>query len=161
MTTPTTTPAAGEQLITLAAQIARAGHRGQLDKAGEDYIDHPRRVADRLHRSGERAEVIAAGWLHDVLEDSPLTAEDLTRQGVPARTIELVEVMTRLPGEEYTAYLRRVAADAEALQIKRADMADNTDPARMAALDESTRVRLRDKYAQAEEILQSVQSADR
>lgn len=71
------------RVTTSAARVARAqriageAHAGQVDKAGLPCAEHPRRVAARLEKADAPAEVVAAGWLHDVMEDPDVTAEDL------------------------------------------------------------------------------------
>ncbi|MBO7364144.1 MAG: GTP pyrophosphokinase, partial [Lachnospiraceae bacterium] len=67
------------ELTRLAADIAKEAHAGQTDRGGTPYILHPLHVADRM--PDEKRAVIAV--LHDVLEDTDLTAEDLVRAGIP------------------------------------------------------------------------------
>lgn len=144
-------------LLATAMAIAARTHVGQVDKAGEAYLAHPLRVAARVVAAGD--EVVAAALLHDVLEDSELTSAELTRMGVPARVVEAVNRLTRRPGEPYEAAVRRAAADPLAALVKRADLADNTDPARLALLPEELRSRLTAKYARALSVLD--EAADR
>jgi (p)ppGpp synthase/HD superfamily hydrolase len=70
---------------------------------------------------------VAAAYLHDVLEDTPTTVADLRAEGVSARTVALVEILTRREGETYAAFIDRVATDPSAARIKRADIGDNLD----------------------------------
>jgi len=114
--------------VTLAEDLARRYHAGQLDRLGEPYIDHPRAVAGLLE--GGPAALRAAAWLHDVLEHTAATAEDLLAAGVPPEVVRLVEVLTRRPGEDYLAFIGRVCADAGAVRVKIADALHNLDPAR-------------------------------
>ncbi|MGX9294292.1 HD domain-containing protein [Tsukamurella paurometabola] len=132
---------------TIADSIAAAAHAGQTDKAGNDYITHPRRVAARV--TPQTSENRAAALLHDVLEDTPVTAEDLAAAGIPDGVIGAVRLLTRrddVPSEEYYAAIR---TDPIALAVKLADIGDNTDPSRLALLDSATQDRLRAKYAAA------------
>ena len=142
-------------LTDRARDIATRAHRGQTDKTGADYIDHPRRVAERVRQYAaadqqEAAQVVA--WLHDVVEDTGVTLDDL-REDFPANVVAGVDAMTRRPGEDGDDYYRRVAAHPLARAVKQADLDDNTDPARTALLDEDTRTRLARKYAHAREVL--------
>jgi len=139
-----------DTVTTTAQRIATVAHAGQTDKAGQPYIGHPGRVAARL-TGDQLAE--AAAWLHDVLEDTGTTAADLTAQGIPASVISAVEALTRRDGEAPDDYYARVAANPLALQVKRADMADNTDPERLARLDPALRARLEAKYDHARLVL--------
>lgn len=127
-----------------AEQIARAAHQGQVDKSGHAYISHPQRVAARV-ADDDLAETVA--WLHDVVEDTDVTLDDLARVFPPA-VVVAVDALTRRP-DEGDAYYRRVRSDPLALRVKLADIADNTDPQRQAQLDEPTRLRLKRKYRHA------------
>ncbi|RLY94290.1 HD domain-containing protein [Kocuria tytonicola] len=142
-------------LTDRARDIATRAHHGQTDKTGADYIDHPRRVAERVrhHAAAEQLEAAqVVAWLHDVVEDTPVTLDDL-RAEFPADIVAGVDAMTRRPDEEHDDYYRRVAADPLARVVKQADLDDNTDPARTALLDPETRARLEQKYAHAREVL--------
>lgn len=134
-------------LLATAIAIAARAHAGQVDKAGEDYLAHPLRVAARVVDAGD--EVVAAALLHDVLEDSELTLAALSEAGLPAQVVETVDHLTRRPGEAYETAVRRAAAHPLAVIVKRADIADNSDPARLARLPEGLRSRLQAKYARA------------
>ncbi|NUT53070.1 MAG: HD domain-containing protein [Saccharothrix sp.] len=132
-----------------AIRIARAAHEGQVDKSGSPYIDHPLRVMARV--SGEHARLAAV--LHDVVEDTSVTAEDLLAAGCPSEVVATVLALSHRDGESQEDYLARVLADPVAVEVKRADIADNTSPPRLARLDPATRDRLRAKYARALAIL--------
>lgn len=138
-----------DQRITIARAIAHIAHHGQVDKAGNPYIGHPARVAALLRDRGEREEVIAAGWLHDVLEDTHLTAEDLNAAGVGWSTLNIVARVTRREGVSSEEYYLGIYESLDARRVKKADIADNTSPERLALLDDATVVRLTRKYAKA------------
>ncbi|HEX4704626.1 MAG TPA: HD domain-containing protein [Pseudonocardiaceae bacterium] len=135
--------------VAHAVAIAREAHEGQVDKAGRPYIDHPLRVMAGV--SG--AEEQMAAVLHDVIEDTSVTADDLVASGCPPQVVSAVIALSKLPGEQPEHYLRRVATDRLALAVKRADIADNTNPARLSLLEPSVRDRLRAKYAKASRLL--------
>jgi hypothetical protein len=145
----------GLALVELAEEIATSAHAGQVDKAGAPYINHPRRVVARLivKRVAQSDIYQAAGWLHDVLEDSPLLAEDLLERRIPVQVVAAVEAVTRRMGEPSDDYYARVRANPLALEIKLADIADNSDPDRLALLEPATAGRLRAKYSHAVEVL--------
>lgn len=138
-------------MFTLADAVALAtsAHDGQVDKSGRPYIGHPLRVMASVE--GEHAQMAAV--LHDVVEDTSVTAADLTARGCPSDVVDAVVALSHLPGEPQEDYLRRVAANPLALLVKRADIADNLSPARMARLDDGTRARLEIKYATALRLL--------
>lgn len=137
------------RIVDVARSIATRAHEHQVDKSGQPYIGHPARVAERV-RGDDAAEVVA--WLHDVVEDTEVTLEDL-REHFPEVVIAAVEAMSKRPGEPFDDYYSRVMANSVARAVKLADIADNTDPQRLAQVDGPTRTRLATKYALARRIL--------
>jgi (p)ppGpp synthase/HD superfamily hydrolase len=133
-----------------AIALATSAHDGQVDKSGRPYIGHPLRVMASV--SGEHAQMAAV--LHDVIEDTPVTAADLTARGCPPVVVDAVVALSHLPEEPQDVYLRRVAANPLALSVKRADIADNLSPTRVARLDAATQERLQAKYATALRLLE-------
>ncbi|MCC2314193.1 HD domain-containing protein [Cellulomonas xiejunii] len=140
-------------LVTTARQIAKDAHRGQLDKAGAPYIGHPARVAGHAAAAGGDERVVAAAWLHDVVEDTDVTPDDLRAAGIPDDVVAAVVALSKVPGQSVEDYFAAVNRDPIAVAVKSADLADNTDPARLALLDEGTRQRLVAKYARARSLL--------
>jgi (p)ppGpp synthase/HD superfamily hydrolase len=141
------------ELVTKALVFATMAHHGQVDLAGEDYIRHPLRVAERL--KDEAPEVQAAAWLHDVIEDTEWTAARMLDAGFPVEVVDAVVCLTKIEGETRTAYYERVKTNPIALKVKLADIADNADPDRLAVLPVETAERLAAKYAAAEAVLTS------
>lgn len=134
--------------IGIAVSIAEEAHRGQRRKyTREDYIEHPRRVASKF--STEDSQVIA--WLHDVLEDSDFTAEDLLKRQIRPHCIEIVECLTRQEGDDYFHFIMRIKDIRQARIIKIADIRDN--------LLNSKPGSLRDKYLLALHILEEAKDA--
>ena len=140
-------------LVTTARDIATAAHRGQVDKSGAPYIGHPARVADHAATAGGDERVVAAAWLHDLVEDTDVTPDDLRAAGIPDDVVAAVVAVSKVPGEAVEDYFARVNRDPLAVAVKTADLADNTDPARLAVLDDATREQLVAKYARARELL--------
>ncbi|TFC42640.1 guanosine-3',5'-bis(diphosphate) 3'-pyrophosphohydrolase [Cryobacterium sp. TMT1-21] len=128
--------AASESFIAIAQSIATDAHRGQVDKLGADCIDHHRRVAERLSDPLEQA----TAWLVDVLDDTDITRHDLLARGIPGGVVTAVEALTRTDDvssdDEYYAAIRE---NPIALAVKRADIADNSEPWRVEQLDFSVR----------------------
>jgi (p)ppGpp synthase/HD superfamily hydrolase len=111
-------------LIQAAEELAHTAHAGQTRRDGiTPYIGHPSRVAWKL--AGRSPEIIAAAWLHDTLEDTKLTVEEMSRCGIPGSVIEAVQVLTKQPGVSYDQYLAAVKANPIAWRVKVADMLDN------------------------------------
>ncbi len=129
---------------SLALQIATEAHKGQVDKLGKDYIDHPKRVASKFANNPDLQSV---ALLHDILEDTDIT-EDALRKQFSAEVVDAVVVMTKRKGQAYDDYLARVKANPMALAVKLADIEDNVS--RLDQLtDAATRERLAQKYADA------------
>ncbi len=137
----------GPALLATALELAARAHTGQVDKAGNDYLAHPLRVAARVVAAGDQA--VAVALLHDVIEDSELGVEDLVAAGCPSRVAEAVDHLTRRDGEPHAEAVLRAAADPLAALVKRADLVDNLDPARLALLPETVRTRLVARYEHA------------
>ncbi|MFD9389522.1 HD domain-containing protein [Streptomyces sp. NPDC060000] len=133
--------------------LARAAHEGQTDKAGRPYAEHLRAVAEGVRARGGDAEQIAAAWLHDAVEDDALSETWLHEAALSDRTKAVVLALTKRAGETPKAYAERILATPGALLVKEADLAHNADPARLAALDAATRLRLTEKYARMRALL--------
>lgn len=132
-----------------AYKLAATLHSGQVDQAGRPYIEHLSRVFVRvMERGGSRNQKVAA-LLHDAIDVGLVTAESLLDANVPAAVVSLVILLTRLPNEDYLAYLGRVALCADAVLVKQCDLQDNLDEDRLKALPWITAQRLRQKYEQA------------
>ena len=113
----------GNSIAKRAADLARTAHEGQYRRDEvTPYITHPERVAFRV-AGDEIAEAVA--WLHDVLEDTFLTVEDLRREGMPAEVIDRVVLLTNKGDIGYEQYLRQIKADPVAKKVKIADMLTN------------------------------------
>lgn len=113
--------------IDVAVEIAKEAHRGQKEKNGRPYIDHPMRVM--MEARSEEAQIVAI--LHDVVEDTAVTLADLRAAGFSDRVLAGIDAITKRPGEDYDAYIERVAADDLALEVKLADLRDNLDADRL------------------------------
>lgn len=142
-----------KSLVELAKAIAVRAHEGQVDKLGAAYIGHPARVAGHARAFGGSPEAIAAAWLHDVIEDCEVSAEDLRNSGIPETVIEAVELLSKRPGQSLEEYCAKVRGNSPALLVKQADLADNTDPERTSQLDPVTRQRLAEKYRRTRTLL--------
>ncbi len=134
-----------------AIAIAARAHTGQVDKGGAPYILHPLRVMLRVSEPRERLVAV----LHDVIEDSPVTLEQLRGEGFTEEVLQALAALTKVEGEDYPGFIRRVAQNPLARRVKRADLAENSDLSRIPAPSEEDRRRL-EKYRQAIEYLDSL-----
>lgn len=147
---PSVAPAL-EDAISLAADA----HRGQVypSPEGEPYICHPLRVM--LAVSGDSERLVAI--LHDVVEDTSMTLDDLRSLGYAAAVIQAVDCLTHRPGETYDAYIERVATDQVACRVKLADLADNLANNRRLPDTSETGARIR-RYLRAQARLEAARS---
>ena len=133
-------------MLKKAIDIATRAHEGQTDKAGKPYIEHPLRV---MERCGNEPDKICA-VLHDVVEDTDLTLEDLRAEGFSEAVLEVLGLVTKRPGEGYKVFIERICANPAACRVKLADLADNMDLSRLAQPTEEDFRRL-EKYERAVE----------
>ncbi len=135
---------------SIACVIARKAHEGQTDKAGAPYIGHPAHVASQVE--GDAAKAVA--WLHDVVEDTPLTFDDLRTAGIDNDVIAALRLLThdkRVPYLDYVANLKR---NELARAVKLADLAHNSDLGRLPEVTQADRERA-EKYRRAIALLES------
>lgn len=132
---------ASPDMLARAVAIAADAHAGQRDKNGAPYILHLLRVMARMGSDEERMAAV----LHDVVEDSGgrWTLQGLREAGFPARVVAAVDAISRREGEEYADFVVRAAGDPLARAVKLADLQDNMDLTRLAALGEAEAARLR------------------
>ena len=125
-----------ERAISIAAQA----HSGQVDKAGQPYILHPLRVMLRVTSQDERMAAV----LHDVVEDTSITLEQLATEGFSGVVLEAVEALTKRPGENRLAAAARAAKNKVARAVKLADNAENMDISRIAVPTDKDFARLKE-----------------
>lgn len=109
--------------IERAIEIAASAHAGQVDKAGQPYIFHPLKVMLRVSTEHERITAV----LHDVVEDTHITLEQLRLEGFASEVFVAVEALTKLPGESWLDAAARAKRDPVARIVKLADNAENMD----------------------------------
>jgi (p)ppGpp synthase/HD superfamily hydrolase len=118
-----------ERAITIAA----TAHSGQKEKNGQPYVLHPLRLMMKVE--GEAAKMAAV--LHDVVEDTGWTLEDLKGEGFSEEVIEAVDRLTRRKDEEdYPAFIERAAENPIARRVKLADLEDNMNVLRLGEITE-------------------------
>lgn len=139
------------QLTKRAMRIAYDAHHGQIDKGGDPYIFHPFHLAEQME---DEASTCAA-LLHDVIEDTTVTLEEL-EQEFPREVTDALRLLTHEEGVPYLEYVSAIGQNPIARAVKLADLAHNSDETRLAGCDQVSdelRERLRGKYARAMAIL--------
>ena len=146
------------QYVTLrkkAEIIAKKAHAGQVDKAGEDYFNHPKRVADNFYEDND----IIVALLHDVIEDTDITLEHLKKEGFNDDVLAALDAMTKREGESYDQFIERVKDNPIALKVKMADLRDNMDILRLPVLTEKDLQRIA-KYHKAYKYLEQFNKSE-
>ena len=123
-----------------AIEIAVKAHAGQIDKAGEPYILHPLRLMFAVN--GMYTRMVAV--LHDVVEDTSVTIDNLKAEGFPAEVIEAVQALTKQKGESRIEAAKRASANSISRAVKLADVTDNMDITRISQPTEKDYLRLKE-----------------
>jgi len=164
-----------QKFKTLSDVIALAefAHRNQVDKAGLPYIEHPKRVMQKVQAQGALPYVQMGAILHDVTEDTAFTPEMLLGLGVPEGAVEIVRLLDRNISEAHWNSIERnhnnrvwaemwkgktkddyyyyhIKQNPGALMVKIADIEDNLSAWRLTYLPPETQDRLRKKYFDAQ-----------
>lgn len=137
-----------------AIAIAAKAHAGQVDKAGAPYILHPLRVM--LRCSTPEARIVAV--LHDLVEDTDTTIEDLRAEGFSEAVLAGLAAVTKRTGESYMDFVSRAALDPIGRLVKVADLLDNSDMSRISSPTAKDLERV-EKYRLALAVLQGFEPA--
>ncbi len=140
-----------DDAVARAHDFARRAHAGQKYGDQDYYAAHLAAVAARLAAYGPELEI--AGVLHDVLEDTEVTASDLRTEGFPERSIAAIIAVTRVPGERYADLIARAASHLDSALVKYADNRSNWDDLATVS-DADSRDRLAEKYEAAAVVLE-------
>ena len=128
-------------MLKKAISLAEKVHQGQVDKGGHPYIGHPKRVMEKCKTIEEKIVAI----LHDVVEDTEYTADDLRKEGFSEEIITALFCLTHQEGEGYMEYIERICENSLAVRVKYADLQDNMDLSRIPDPTEKDLARL-EKY---------------
>ena len=127
-----------------AIELAKQHHEGQTDKAGKPYIEHPLRVMNQVE--SEEEKIVAV--LHDIVEDTDISLDDLRNEGFSEEVVSAVECLTKQDGENYDSYIERISFNPLAVKIKLADLEDNRDLTRLPEVTDKDLERV-EKYDKA------------
>ena len=117
-----------QEPIEIALALALQAHQGQKDKGGKVYILHPLRLM--MQFSDETLQIIAI--LHDVVEDSDITIEQLKEKGFTQEIIDALNTLTKQRNETYEHFIQRVSVNPLAIKVKLADLKDNLNITRIS-----------------------------
>ena len=133
-----------------AIAIAAEAHAGQKDRGGAPYILHPIRLMIQM----DSENAMMAAVLHDVVENSVWTLDDLRKEGYSNEVLNAVDSLTHRDkeGEDYWDYIQRAKSDPIAIKVKLADLEDNLNPDRLNEVTEKDEKRF-DRYRKAQEML--------
>lgn len=137
-------------LTKKAMRLAFHAHINQTDKAGVPYIFHPIHLAEQMT---DEASVCAA-LLHDIIEDTDITVDDLKAQGFPACVTDAVELLSHAEGVSYMDYIKAIKPNPIARAVKLADLRHNRDLSRLDQVDDAALKRC-EKYKLALDFLES------
>ena len=133
-----------------AIKLCFEAHKNQVDKSGMPYVFHPFHVAEQM--KDEVTTIVAL--LHDVVEDTDYTLDDIAAKGFGQDVVDALALMTHDKNVPYLDYVARIRNNPVARAVKLADLAHNSDPTRLDVIDEKAKERL-DKYQNAIAILKS------
>ncbi len=139
------------ELTKKAIKIMYEAHKDRKDKSGLPYVFHPWHVAESM----EDEECTCAALLHDVVEDTNMTIEDLRKEGIPETVLKALALLTHEKGKPYMEYVRDLSGNRIARRVKLSDLAHNMDITRIDKPSEKDLERL-EKYREAKEYLEKI-----
>ena len=133
-----------------ALKLCFAAHKDQTDKSGMPYVFHPFHLAEQMPDE----ETTIGALLHDVVEDTPYTLDDLREMGFSEKVLAALTLMTHDKSIPYMDYVAKIKENKIAMTVKLADLKHNSDLSRLDAVDEKALKRI-EKYRQAIALLTS------
>ncbi len=137
-------------LTKQAMKLCFAAHKDQVDKSGLPYVFHPLHLAEQMQTEG----TVVVALLHDVVEDTPYTLQNLREMGFPEPVLTAISLMTHDVGTPYLEYIARIKDNPIARIVKLADLRHNSDLSRLDFMDEKALARV-EKYKKAIALLEA------
>ena len=131
-------------LTKKALSLCFEAHKNQLDKSGMPYVFHPFHLAEQM----ETEETVVVALLHDIVEDTDYTIDDLKAMGFPQNVTDAIALMTHYADTEYMDYVARIKTNPIAKAVKLADLRHNSDTTRLDDVTENDLKRV-EKYTAA------------
>ena len=132
-----------------ALKLCFEAHKNQVDKGCMPYVFHPFHLAEQM----KDEDTTIAALLHDVVEDTDYTLEDLKEMGFSGTVLEALALLNHDPSVPYMEYVSALKSNPVARTVKLADLAHNSDPTRVDVIDERMAIRY-EKYRQAKQLLE-------
>ena len=132
-----------------ALKLCFEAHKEQLDKSKMPYVFHPFHLAEGM----DDEKTTIAALLHDIVEDTEYTFEDLEKMGFESEVIDALKLLTHGGNVNYFDYVRKIKENPIAKKVKLADLAHNSDLTRLDNIDEKA-LKRREKYIEAIKILE-------
>jgi (p)ppGpp synthase/HD superfamily hydrolase len=132
-----------------AMKLCYAAHKDQMDKSGLPYVFHPFHLAEQMPDE----DTTVTALLHDVVEDTSYTLEDLRKMGFPQQVLDALSLMTHDKRVPYLEYVSALKGNAIARTVKLADLRHNSDLTRLDVVDEKALKRV-EKYRAAIQLLE-------
>lgn len=133
-----------------ALRLCFDAHKHQVDKTGLPYVFHPFHLAEQM--TDEYTVTVAL--LHDVVEDTPYTLQELAQMGFPAQVVEALGLLTHDPAVPYLEYVAAIKPNPIARAVKLADLRHNSDLSRLDRVDGKALARA-EKYRKAIALLEA------
>lgn len=134
-----------------AMKLAYEKHSGQFDRSGLPYIFHPFHLAEQM----DDEDSVIVALLHDVVEDTDTTFDDLESMGFSDRVIAAIKLLTRQDTTDYFEYVKKISADPIATMVKIADLKHNSDLSRLNKVSEKDIARV-EKYKKCLDFLTGI-----
>ena len=136
------------ELTKKALKLSFEAHKNQADKSGMPYVYHPFHLAEQM----ETEETVIVALLHDVVEDTDYTLDDIRAMGFSDSVVEALALMTHDKSVPYMDYVAKIKSNPIAKVVKLADLKHNSDLSRLEKIDEKALKRV-EKYATAIKVL--------
>lgn len=137
------------EMTKKALRLSFDAHKDQVDKSGIPYVYHPFHLAEQM----ESEETVTVALLHDVVEDTDYTIEDIIAMGFPKPVTDALALMAHDKTVPYIDYVAKIKTNPIAKAVKLADLRHNSDTSRLEYVDEKVLCRIR-KYHDAIELLE-------
>lgn len=132
--------------LSKAIRITSQVFEDKLDRGGNPYILHCLHVMNEVKHLGEEAMISAV--MHDVIEDTEVTFDDLYNEGFSQEVLLILQLLTHRKGTDYMAYIKALSVHPIAKEVKKADLRHNSDITRLKGVRQKDFDRL-EKYSRA------------